>query len=126
MGTPSLTPILTPNEYQRRAVETAVYPNALKGYPQYALNGLAGEAGEIIGKTKKFFRDHGLPLDWPVGALSEEQKAKLKGELGDVAWYLAVACAECGFTLEEVMQANLDKLASRAERGVLKGDGDNR
>ena len=31
-----------------------------------------------------------------------------------------------GFTLEEVMQQNLDKLASRRERGVIDGNGDNR
>ena len=29
-------------------------------------------------------------------------------------------------TLEEVMQQNLDKLASRRERGVIDGNGDNR
>lgn len=32
----------------------------------------------------------------------------------------------CGLTLEEVMQQNLDKLASRRERGVIDSNGDNR
>ena len=31
-----------------------------------------------------------------------------------------------GLTLEEVMQQTLDKLASRRERGVIDGNGDNR
>ena len=31
-----------------------------------------------------------------------------------------------GLTLEEVMQQNLDKLASRRERGVIDGNGNNR
>ena len=31
-----------------------------------------------------------------------------------------------GFTLEQVMQANIDKLASRKMRGKISGDGDNR
>ena len=31
-----------------------------------------------------------------------------------------------GLTPEEVMQQNLDKLASRRERGVIDGNGDNR
>jgi NTP pyrophosphatase (non-canonical NTP hydrolase) len=31
-----------------------------------------------------------------------------------------------GFDINEILQRNIDKLASRAERGVLKGSGDNR
>ena len=31
-----------------------------------------------------------------------------------------------GFLIREVLQANVDKLQSRAQRGVLKGSGDNR
>lgn len=32
----------------------------------------------------------------------------------------------CGFTLEEIYVANIEKLLSRQERGTLKGDGDSR
>ena len=35
-------------------------------------------------------------------------------------------CRVMGWTLEEVCQANLDKLASRKGRGVIDGNGDNR
>jgi hypothetical protein len=31
-----------------------------------------------------------------------------------------------GFNINDILQRNIDKLASRAERGVLKGSGDNR
>ena len=33
---------------------------------------------------------------------------------------------ELGFTLEEIAQMNYDKLHSRAERGKISGDGDER
>lgn len=32
----------------------------------------------------------------------------------------------CGFLIREVLQSNVDKLQSRAQRNVLKGSGDNR
>jgi len=41
-------------------------------------------------------------------------------------WYLAQICTELDLTLEEVAQANLEKLFSRLERGTLHGEGDNR
>jgi hypothetical protein len=46
--------------------------------------------------------------------------------LSDVCWYVAVLAYELDYTLEEIMQMNLDKLRSRQERGVLSGSGDNR
>lgn len=108
------------NEYQKGAARTAMYPG--KGEMLglfYTVLGLASEAGEVAGKTKKVLRDRGGILDGPTRlALSEE--------LGDVAWYLAQCAAELGFTLEDIMEANLDKLAKRAERGVITGSGDNR
>ena len=48
----------------------------------------------------------------------------------ETTWQLLLAPSEWDFCtyrwLEDVMQANLDKLASRKERGVIHGDGDNR
>jgi hypothetical protein len=41
-------------------------------------------------------------------------------------WFVAQTCTELGVTMEEVAQANLDKLASRKERGVLNGSGGDR
>jgi NTP pyrophosphatase (non-canonical NTP hydrolase) len=79
--------------------------------------GLANEAGELAGKVKKIFRDKG-------GMIGAEDRAALKGELGDVLWYLAQICTELDLTLEEVAQANLDKLFSRLERGQIGGEGD--
>ena len=53
----------------------------------YPTLGLVNEAGEVAGKVKKIFRDKG-------GKISEEDRQALKGELGDVLWYLAQVCTE--------------------------------
>lgn len=111
---------ITANDYQKGASRTAMYPGKGElGGLLYTALGLAGEAGEYCNKIKKVLRDKGGVLDGPTRlALSEE--------LGDCAWYLAQCANEIGFTLADVMEAGLDKLASRAERGVITGSGDNR
>lgn len=40
--------------------------------------------------------------------------------------YLSRICTKCNLSMEHVALLNLEKLASRKERGVLKGEGDNR
>lgn len=50
----------------------------------------------------------------------------LKGELGDVLWQLSGLCEVLGFTLQEVAEYNIHKLASRQQRGVIDGNGDDR
>ncbi|MEL6403698.1 MAG: nucleoside triphosphate pyrophosphohydrolase family protein [Chloroflexota bacterium] len=85
----------------------------------YPTLGLVNEAGEFAGKIKKIFRDRN-------GEITDADRDALKGELGDVLWYLTQICTNLDLTLEEVAEANLDKLFSRLERGVIKGEGDNR
>ena len=108
---------LTLNKYQAQAMDTAIYPK------EHALDycglKLASEAGEVAGKLGKRYRDDG-------GQLTEKRIKDLKSELGGVLWYVAALSYELGFTLEEVAQYNLDQLADRKARGVLKGDGDHR
>lgn len=85
----------------------------------YPTLGLVNEAGEFAGKIKKIFRDKN-------GVISDEDRQALKGELGDVLWYLTQICTNLDLTLEEIAEANLDKLFSRLDRGMIQGDGDNR
>jgi len=97
---------------------TAVYPNAGDNLV-YPTLGLAGEAGEVAEKVKKLIRDD-------AGVLSDERRAAIAKELGDVLWYVAQVATEAGLDLDEIAAANLEKLLSRAQRGVLQGSGDDR
>ena len=47
-------------------------------------------------------------------------------ELGDVVFYATALANYFHSDLTEVLQTNMDKLNSRARRGVIKGSGDNR
>ncbi len=107
------------NEYQKKALVTALYPEKHKVI--YPALGLGNEAGEVMGKIKKWLRG-----DDGEGTMSEERKDALKGELGDVLWYLAVLANDLGLSLEDIAKANIEKLQSRQERGALHGDGDKR
>jgi len=44
-------------------------------------------------------------------------------ELGDTLWFAAALAYELGTTLEDVAKSNLAKLAARAEKGTIRGDG---
>jgi NTP pyrophosphatase (non-canonical NTP hydrolase) len=106
------------NDYQTQSRKTAKYPAI--GHPViYPTLGLTNEAGEVAGKIKKIFRDKG-------GVIGEAERDALKGELGDVLWYLTQLCTELDLSLEDVAAHNLEKLFSRMERGKISGDGDNR
>jgi NTP pyrophosphatase (non-canonical NTP hydrolase) len=105
-------------DYQTQSRRTANYP-AIKHPVIYPTLGLSSEAGEVAGKIKKIFRDKG-------GVIGETEREALKGELGDVLWYLAQVCTELDLSLDDVAGYNLEKLFSRLERGKIGGDGDNR
>ena len=106
------------NYYQNRARETAIYPNMGSDFTYPAL-GLVGEAGEIANKLKKVIRDNS-------GILSDDVRESVSDEIGDVLWYAAQLATEMGADLNTIAQRNIDKLASRKERGVIAGSGDNR
>ena len=109
---------LTANDYQTAALQTAIYPNMGQNYV-YPTLGLVGEAGEVAEKVKKLIRDGD-------GTLTDPVREKIAMEASDVCWYLATLAYELDYTLEEIMQMNLDKLTSRQARGVISGSGDAR
>ncbi|HST54854.1 MAG TPA: nucleoside triphosphate pyrophosphohydrolase family protein [Solirubrobacteraceae bacterium] len=105
------------SEYQRTSRRTAEYPrDAWLAYPAL---GLAGEAGEVAEHAKKAIRDDG-------GKITDERRAAMAKELGDVLWYVAQLASELQLDLDEIAQANIAKLLSRQQRGVLSGSGDDR
>ena len=105
------------SEYQRLSRRTAAYPR--EAWLAYPALGLAGEAGEIAEHAKKAIRDD-------AGTISDERRAAMARELGDVLWYLAGLATELGLDLDQIARENLEKLRSRQRRGVLSGSGDDR
>ncbi len=98
---------MTINEYQTAALRTAQTDKLTAS--DLLLNsalGLCGESGEVADLVKKH-RFQGHDLDF-------EHIAK---ELGDIAWYLAVAAYSIGYDLETILQMNVDKLKARYPDG---------
>ncbi len=118
--------IMNFNEYQNQAIRTDVAYNATtkssryNGYMEKAL-GLAGETGEVLEIIKKMIRDKG-----GVFETTQEDREKLKKELGDVLWYLSAVAYYNDIELEDIAKTNLEKLASRQKRNKIHGSGDNR
>jgi len=108
---------MTLNEYQEGARSTAIYPASRQII--YPTLGLTGEAGEVADKVKKVIRDNN-------DEFTDERKHQIALELGDVLWYAASLAHDLGYTLDEVAQMNLDKLASRMKRDKIHGSGDER
>lgn len=113
-------------EYQTIIDKTAVYPKEIG--LAYCAMGLTGEAGEVADKIKKLYRDQ------EIDAVSADQyadiiqanKNSISKELGDVLWYVTAMANELGLSLEEIMEANYNKLIKRRETNTLHGSGDNR
>jgi len=107
-------------EYQKLASRTAAFnDNSAVSPLVYLALGVAGESGEVVEKIKKIVRNDG-------GKVSSEKKEELKKELGDVLWYLSQMAQVLGYNFEEVAKTNIEKLASRKNRGVICSEGDNR
>lgn len=103
--------------YSKKALKHSM-PNDTNKQAVFVM-GLCGEAGEIAEKFKKLLRD-------ADGEMTEEFKQETTKELGDVLWYINALSNELGVSLENVAQANLNKIESRFERNTQHGDGDNR
>ncbi len=108
------------NEYQELAMTTLNPELSKKDVLINSVMGLCGESGEAIDIVKKWLAQ-GHDLD----------KERLIKELGDIAWYLAEAATALDVQLEDVLQANIDKLKQRypegfdKERSLTRSDEDN-
>ncbi len=131
------------NDYQAAAVKTAIYPqDAAIMYPALGLTseigevaekvlgmecpvanrnalGMAAHGGNAAGQVKKIVRDDS-------SVLNPERRDAIAAEIGGVLWYAAALARDIGVDLDDIAVKNIEILASRKKRGVLKGDGDNR
>ena len=71
--------------------------------------GMQAESGEFSEVIKKIIFQ-GKPFNG-------DQRYHLKRELGDVLWYWVQGCTALGYTPQEVMQENINKLESRYPNG---------
>lgn len=104
-------------DYTLLTNQVAIYPEAGTGKDielYYLALGLVSESGEVAGKIKKLIRD---------GKLNQ---GDLAYELGDVFWYLVRLCEAIGYSPENIMEININKLLKRKENGTIQGNGDHR
>lgn len=119
------------NEYQRQAMTTCMDSS---NNVSYMLFNLFGEVGEFASKVAKGIRkevyavnNNQLQLingkNHNIESIREDE---LRKEAGDILWQLSGLCSVMGWALDDVAKQNLEKLASRQQRGVIDGNGDNR
>ena len=108
---------MTFEEYGDKASNTRVYDR--KWNIMYPALKLCGEAGEVAEKIGKWYRDKD-------GKPTVDDIVSVGKELGDVLWYINALAKDLGLELEDVAVGNLNKLKSRADRGMVGGAGDDR
>lgn len=128
---------MTLNEYQKKAMQTCM-PSC--DNISYMLLNLVGEVGEFSSKIAKAIRKEDVYIGGQKDMkglnklciyphfISEfvEFNEELMKEGGDILWQLFGVFSALGWTAEDVAVGNLEKLASRAKRGKIEGNGDNR
>jgi NTP pyrophosphatase (non-canonical NTP hydrolase) len=95
---------MTLAQYQDAVLRTA--PQLSKGEAiNHGLFGLMSEVGEMAALFQKVYQGHELSLD------------RMVEEMGDALWFLTYLAARSGVNLENVAQANLNKLSKRYPEG---------
>ncbi len=127
---------MTGNEYQKLAMRTnddkstkrlsdELKANSFFSDP-YDIGGILNACLGLSGEVGEF---HELIKKW-IFHNKEFDITHAKKELGDVMWYVALMCESFGWTLDEILQMNIDKLKKRYPEGFdtekanhrLKGD----
>lgn len=131
---------LTLSEYQKQAMTTCMESSENFAYMFF---NLVGEVGEFASKVAKGIRKGHCSIGlepkiaeeydtadetianelWQFNEMNERTE-ELKKEAGDILWQLSGLCTIMGWSLEEVAQMNLDKLAARKAVGTIDGNGD--
>ena len=103
---------MTANEYQNFCQSVRIF----SADDVYAVLNLPGEVGELLSLMAKARRD-GRKFDYDQN---------VKKELGDIMWSVAIIALDHGFTLQDILDANMAKLSKRKDTGTLQGSGDDR
>ena len=109
---------LTANEYQALAARTINKALTRSQMEDHALKGMTSELGELHGVYQKEYQGHPVSIE------------HLKKETGDILWCIAEYCTSMGWTLEEIMLLNIEKLRARypegfdAEHSLNRAEGD--
>ena len=125
------------NDYQKKAMSTCMDSSCNMSYMAM---GLVSEVGELTGKIAKAIRKGDVyigseandsDLHYSKSFLGDRYRCyqwemDLMHELGDILWFAAGIAEVMRWTLDEVAEENISKLASRQKRGVIDGNGDNR
>ena len=128
---------MTLNEYQEKAMQTCM-PSC--DNISYMLLNLVGEVGEFSSKIAKAIRKEDIYIgsQKDMKGLSKlciyphfipefvEFNEELMKEAGDMLWQLFGVFSALGWSAEDIAVGNLEKLADRAKRGKIEGNGDNR
>ena len=85
------------------------------GVVMHAVLGITSEAGEIADAVKKWVA-YGREID----------KVNLLEEMGDLVHFITMMCVAQGFTLEQVVMANVNKLKERYPEGFSEQSALNR
>lgn len=91
------------NTYQNLAMRTSKKATVKESVTQACI-GMAGEVGEFCNLWEKYYSQ---------GHLFCDIEEKLKLELGDILWYLTLACEGLGVSLGDVAKNNIEKLEAR-------------
>jgi hypothetical protein len=100
------------DSYQIKAHQTAQYQNSF--YPYASLMVEAAELADLAVKPQL------------RGDIKIIDKEMILAEAGDVLWNLAEILSQNHLSLQDCADYNIKKLEDRAQRGVIRGDGDKR
>lgn len=109
---------MTGSDYQLFASRTINENLDRHDLEYHALHGMVGEIGELHSIYQKKFQGHSLDT------------THIKKELGDLLWFIAEYCTALGWSLDTIMQLNIDKLRSRypdgfnADRSIYRDKND--
>ncbi len=97
---------MTGREYQELAARTINKDLTLVGQRNHALHGMVGEIGEIHSLYQKEYQGHGAP-----------DREHILKEVGDLLWFVNEYLTSQGFSFDECMEVNIEKLKKRYPDG---------